>query len=74
MSCQQCGREAARSGLHVARYKLENTCTESHTTRKRSKNHGYGLQNVSKCIAKHNGEMVTSYKDGKFTFTSRITC
>lgn len=29
-------------------YKLENTCTESHTTRKRSKNHGYGLQNVSK--------------------------
>lgn len=55
-------------------YKLENTCTESHTTRKRSKNHGYGLQNVSKCIAKHNGEMVTSYKDGKFTFTSRITC
>lgn len=55
-------------------YKLENTCTESHTTRKRSKNHGYGLQNVSKCIDKHLGEMVTSYKDGKFIFTSRITC
>lgn len=55
-------------------YKLENTCTESHTTRKRSKNHGYGLQNVSKCIDKHFGEMVTSYEDGKFIFTSRITC
>lgn len=55
-------------------YKLENTCTESHTTRKRSKNHGYGLQNVSKCIDKHSGEMVTSYEDGKFIFTSRITC
>ena len=55
-------------------YKLENTCTESHTTRKRSKNHGYGLQNVSKCIGKHSGEMVTSYEDGKFIFTSRITC
>lgn len=55
-------------------YKLENTCTESHTTRKRSKNHGYGLQNVSKCIDKHSGEMVTSYEDGKFVFTSRITC
>ena len=55
-------------------YKLENTCTDSHTTRKRSKNHGYGLQNVSKCIDKHSGEMVTSYEDGKFIFTSRITC
>lgn len=55
-------------------YKLENTCTESHTTRKRSKNHGYGLQNVSKCIDKHSGEMVTSYENGKFIFTSRITC
>lgn len=55
-------------------YKLENTCTQSHTTRKRSKNHGYGLQNVSKCIDKHLGEMVTSYENGKFVFTSRITC
>lgn len=55
-------------------YKLENTCTASHATRKRSKNHGYGLQNVSKCIDKHLGEMVTSYEDGKFIFTSRITC
>lgn len=55
-------------------YKLENTCAESHTTRKRSKNHGYGLQNVRKCIDKHSGEMITSYEDGKFIFTSRITC
>lgn len=55
-------------------YKLENTCTESHTTRKRSKNHGYGLQNVSKCIDKHSGEMVTSYENGTYIFISRITC
>lgn len=55
-------------------YKLENTCAESHATRKRSKNHGYGLQNVRKCIDKHSGEMVTSYENGKFIFTSRMTC
>lgn len=55
-------------------YKLENTCTEAHATRKRSKGHGYGLQNVQKCVEKHAGEMVTTYENGKFTFTSRITC
>ena len=55
-------------------YKLENTCSESHTTRKRSKNHGYGLRNVRKCIDKHSGEMVTSYENGIFIFMSRITC
>lgn len=55
-------------------YKLENSCTQSHVTRKRSKNHGYGLRNVRKCIEKHAGDMVTSFENGKFTFTSRITC
>lgn len=55
-------------------YKLENTCTEGHSTRKRSKNHGYGLQNVRKCIDKYSGEMVTSFENGKYVFTSRITC
>lgn len=55
-------------------YKLENSCTQSHATRKRSKNHGFGLRNVRKCIEKHAGDMVTSFENGKFTFTSRITC
>lgn len=55
-------------------YKIENTCTEGHTTRKRSKSHGYGLQNVRKCIEKYSGDMMTSFENGKFTFTSRITC
>ncbi len=55
-------------------YKLENSCAPSHVTRKRSKNHGYGLRNVRKCIEKHAGDMVTSFENGKFTFISRITC
>lgn len=55
-------------------YKLENSCTQSHVTRKRSKNHGYGLRNVRRCIEKHAGDMVTSFENGKFTFISRITC
>lgn len=55
-------------------YKIENTCTEGHATRKRNKNHGYGLKNVHKCIDKYSGEMITSYENGCFCFTSRITC
>lgn len=55
-------------------YKLENSCTQSHATRKRDRNHGYGLQNVNKCIDKHEGEMITFYADGTYTFTARITC
>ena len=55
-------------------YKIENTCTEGHTTRKRSGNHGYGLKNVRRCIDKYSGEMVTSYENGCYCFTSRITC
>ena len=55
-------------------YKIENSCTEGHTTRKRSGNHGYGLQNVRKCVDKYSGEMVTSYENGNYIFTSRITC
>lgn len=55
-------------------YKLENSCTQSHATRKRDRNHGYGLQNVNKCIDKYEGEMITFYADGTYTFTARITC
>lgn len=55
-------------------YKLENSCTKSHTIRKRSKSHGYGLQNVNKCIEKYHGEMITSYANGIFTFTSQMSC
>lgn len=55
-------------------YKIENTCTEGHATRKRNKNHGYGLKNVHKCIDKYSGEMITSYENGCFCFASRITC
>lgn len=55
-------------------YKIENTCSAGHATRKRSGNHGYGLKNVRKCIDKYCGEMVTSYENGRYCFTSRITC
>ncbi len=55
-------------------YKIENTCSAGHATRKRSGNHGYGLKNVRKCIDKYCGEMVTSYENGCYCFTSRITC
>lgn len=55
-------------------YKLENTCTAGHVTRKRNRSHGFGLQNVRKCIDKYSGEMITSHENGYFIFTSRITC
>lgn len=54
-------------------YKIENTCSESHITRRRDKNHGYGLRNVKKCIEKYSGDMVTFIEDGKFVFKARLT-
>lgn len=55
-------------------YKIENTCSPVHAQRKRDKNHGFGLQNVRKCLNKYSGDMITSIEEGKFVLMAHLTC
>ena len=53
-------------------YQIENPYAEGYPQRSRGKNHGYGLQNVRKCVEKHNGHMSISQNDNKFVLSMRL--
>lgn len=53
-------------------YQIENPYAEGYPQRSRGKNHGYGLQNVQKCVEKHNGHMSISQNDNKFVLSMRL--
>lgn len=39
-------------------YKIENPYAEDYQKRNKGKNHGFGLQNVKRCVDKYNGDML----------------
>lgn len=53
-------------------YQIENPYAEGYPQRSRGKNHGYGLQNVQKCVEKHNGHMSISQNENKFVLSMRL--
>lgn len=53
-------------------YQIENPCTKEYSQRSRGKNHGYGLQNVRKCVEKYNGHMSILQDGNKFVLSMRL--
>lgn len=53
-------------------YQIENPYAEGYPQRSRGKNHGYGLQNVRKCVEKHDGHMSISQNENKFILSMRL--
>lgn len=53
-------------------YQIENPYAKEYSQRNRGKNHGYGLQNVRKCVEKYNGHMSISQDGNKFVLSMRL--
>ena len=53
-------------------YQIENPYAEEYPERSRGKSHGYGLQNVQKCVEKHDGHMSISQNKNKFVLSMRL--
>lgn len=53
-------------------YQIENPYAEGYPQRGRGKDHGYGLQNVRKCVDKHDGHMSITQKGNKFILSMRL--
>lgn len=53
-------------------YQIENPYSVEHPQKFKRKNHGYGLQNVRRCVEKHHGHMSISQEDGKFVLSLRL--
>ena len=61
-----------RTYHNILFYQIENPFAEGYPQRSRGKNHGYGLQNVRKCVEKHDGHMSVSQNDNKFILSMRL--
>lgn len=46
---------------------IKNPFKNGYTNRKKGKNHGYGLQNMRRCLAKYDGQMSTFAEDNVFS-------
>ena len=53
-------------------YQIENPYTEACHRQKTGKNHGYGLQNVRRCVEKRQGSMAISKQNGQFILSLRL--
>lgn len=53
-------------------YQIENPYAKEYPKRSREKNHGYGLQNVRKCVEKHDGHVSISQNENKFVLSMRL--
>ena len=53
-------------------YTVDNPCPTK-PMHKDSKNHGYGLQNVTRCVQKYHGTLLTERKDGFFHVSVRLS-
>lgn len=51
---------------------IENPYANGYHLRKRSADHGYGLQNVQKCIQKYHGHMSISQEGNKYILSMRL--
>lgn len=61
-----------RTYHNILFYQIENPYAEEYPQRSRGKNHGYGLQNVQKCVEKHDGHMSISQDGNKFVLSMRL--
>lgn len=61
-----------RTYHNILFYQIENPYAKDYLQRSRGKSHGYGLQNVQKCVEKHNGHMSISQNDNKFVLSMRL--
>lgn len=53
-------------------YQIENPYAKEYPKRSREKNHGYGLQNVRKCVEKYDGHVSISQNENKFVLSMRL--
>lgn len=57
---------------HILFYKISNPYTPSYPERTRGELHGYGLQNVRKCVEKHKGTMEIEKENQTFCFVAHL--
>lgn len=53
-------------------YKIENPYAEDYAKRNKGKNHGFGLQNVKRCVEKYNGDMLIEKDDRLFKLSLHL--
>ncbi len=53
-------------------YQVDNPYPANYFRRIRSKQHGYGLQNVQQCVKKYGGSTMTSSENGHFIFSAHL--
>lgn len=53
-------------------YQVENPYPTNYFQRIRTKQHGYGLQNVQRCVKKYGGDTMTTSENGHFTFSAHL--
>lgn len=61
-----------RTYHNILFYQIENPFAEGYPQRSRGKSHGYGLQNVRKCVEKHTGHMSISQDENKYVLSMRL--
>lgn len=62
-----------RTYHNILFYQIENPYAKDYLQRSRGKSHGYGLQNVRKCVEKHDGHMSISHSENKFVLSMRLS-
>ena len=53
-------------------YKIENPYEENYVKRNKGKNHGFGLQNVRRCVEKYNGDMLIENNYNVFSLSLHL--
>ena len=53
-------------------YEVTNPYDEQHPPRLKSKYHGYGLKNVSRCVDRYSGKLYIKKENGIFTLTAHL--
>lgn len=53
-------------------YQIENPYAADYPGKQKGKNHGYGLQNVRKCVEKHDGDLSIRQENGKYILSLRL--
>ena len=53
-------------------YKIENPYEEDYTKQAKGKNHGFGLQNVKRCVEKYNGDILIDKNSNIFSLSLHL--
>lgn len=61
-----------RTYHNILFYQIENPYSEDYSKKEKGKNHGYGLENVRRCVEKYNGHMSIKQQDGKYILSARL--